>query len=171
MKFENTFWVFNDDDINTDLIFPGKYTYEPLTSEQMAAYAMEDYNPKFASEVKKGEIIVTGKNFGCGSSREQAVTALKYVGVSCIIARSYARIFYRNAINQALPVVISPECVTFVFDNVEKLKNEKININFTEGTIKVLDQTFTFPPMDKQALAIFEAGGLVEYTKMRLKTK
>ena len=72
MKFENKFWIFNDDDINTDLIFPGKYTYEPLTPEQMAKHAMEDYNPTFVSKVKKGEIIVTGKNFGCGSSREQA---------------------------------------------------------------------------------------------------
>ncbi len=171
MKFENKFWIFNDDDINTDLIFPGKYTYEPLTPEQMAEHAMEDYDPNFTSKVKKGEIVIAGKNFGCGSSREQAVTALKYAGVSCIIAKSYARIFYRNAINQALPVVISPDCVSYIFENVEKVKNKKITVNFTEGTIKLLDQTFNFPPMNKQALEIFRAGGLVEYTKRCLQVK
>ncbi|MHA1226951.1 MAG: 3-isopropylmalate dehydratase, partial [Candidatus Hodarchaeales archaeon] len=77
MKFKGKMWVFPENDINTDIIFPGKYTYEPLTPEQMAKHAMEDYDPEFVSKVNKGDIIVAGNNFGCGSSREQAVICLK----------------------------------------------------------------------------------------------
>lgn len=169
MKFEGRIWIFSDDDINTDVIFPGKYTYEPLTPEQMAEHAMEDYNPNFVKQVSKGDIIVSGKNFGCGSSREQAVICLAKAGISCIIAKSFARIYYRNAINQALPLVISSECSNYVIENKDNLENEKINVNFDMGVIKVRDKEFQFPKLDSQALEIFTAGGLVEYTKQRLK--
>ncbi|MBI4722103.1 MAG: 3-isopropylmalate dehydratase [Candidatus Stahlbacteria bacterium] len=164
MKFEGRVWIFEDDDINTDLIFPGKYTYEPLKSEEMAKYAMEDYNPDFAKQVKKGDIIVAGKNFGCGSSREQAVTCLKYAGVSAIVAKSYARLFYRNAINSAIPAIKCPEAAETVFQK----KPMKISIDLAQGKIFVEGQEFFFLPLDKQAILIFEAGGLVEYTKNRL---
>ncbi|MHA2225939.1 MAG: LeuD/DmdB family oxidoreductase small subunit [Candidatus Hodarchaeales archaeon] len=162
-------WIFPDDDINTDVIFPGKYTYEPLTPEQMAEHAMEDYLPNFSKQVSQGDIIVTGKNFGCGSSREQAVICLAKAGVGCIIAKSFARIFYRNAINQALPLVISPECFNYVLKKQERLENEQIIVDFDLGVIKVHEMEFLFPKLDKQALEIFKAGGLVEYTKEKLK--
>lgn len=168
MKFIGKMWIFPDDDINTDVIFPGKYTYEPLTPEQMAEHAMEDYNPNFAKEVAKGDIIVAGKNFGCGSSREQAVICLAKAGVSCVIAKSFARIFYRNAINQALPLVISFDCSDYVIRNKSALKNKEIAIDFDTGVIKLQGEEFLFPKLDSQALEIFKAGGLVEYTKNRL---
>ena len=108
MKCHGRIWIFPEDGINTDVIFPGKYTYEPLSPAQMAEHAMEDYEPEFAKTVQKGDIIVAGGNFGAGSSREQAVICLAASGICCIIAKSFARIYYRNAINQALPLVISP---------------------------------------------------------------
>lgn len=170
MKFEGKPWIFEDDDINTDVIFPGKHTYTPLTPEQMAEHAMEDYDPSFAKTAQKGDIIVTGKNFGCGSSREQAVICLKYAGIDCIIAGSFARLFFRNSINSALPVVESQEAVDYVFENREKFATgeAKISIDFDSGTITILDKTFIFPPMDEQAMEIFSTGGLVEYTRKKL---
>ena len=168
MKFTGKMWIFPDDDINTDIIFPGKYTYEPLTPEEMARHAMEDYDPNFVKQVTKGDIIIAGKNFGCGSSREQAVICLAQVGVSCIIAKSFARIYYRNAINQALPLVISPECSDYVIRNRYALKDSEVSVDFDTGVIKLQDKEFYFPKLDKQALEIFKAGGLVEYTRNRL---
>ncbi|MHA1967132.1 MAG: LeuD/DmdB family oxidoreductase small subunit [Candidatus Hodarchaeales archaeon] len=164
----NKLWIFPEDDINTDVIFPGRYTYEPLTPEQMAEHAMEDFDPDFAKKVSQGDIIVAGNNFGAGSSREQAVTCLQIAGVSCIIAKSFARIYYRNAINQALPLVISPECSDLILSKKDEYENEQIIIDFDEGKIKTKDLEFQFPKLDAQALKIFEAGGLVEYTKQRL---
>jgi 3-isopropylmalate/(R)-2-methylmalate dehydratase small subunit len=172
MKFtSHEIWVFPEDDINTDVIFPGRYTYEPLSPEQMAKHAMEDYDPNFAKIVSEGDIIVSGNNFGAGSSREQAVTCLKASGISCIIAKSFARIYFRNAINEALPLVISPECSEFVLKNPEVANKVQIHLDFDEGVIKIAKQTFRFPKLDKQALKIFEAGGLVAYTRARLSEK
>jgi 3-isopropylmalate/(R)-2-methylmalate dehydratase small subunit len=170
MKFtSNKIWVFPEDDVNTDVIFPGRYTYEPLTPEQMAKHAMEDYDPDFVKTVSKGDIIISGNNFGAGSSREQAVTCLKASGVSCVIAKSFARIYFRNAINAAFPLVISPECSEFIVKNPEIAEKEQIHVDFDKGEIRIVDQSFKFPKLDEQALKIFEAGGLVEYTKNRLK--
>jgi 3-isopropylmalate/(R)-2-methylmalate dehydratase small subunit len=168
MKIEGRMWIFDDDDINTDLIFPGKYVYEPLTAEETAKYAMEDYNPDFVKQIKKGDIIVTGKNFGCGSSREQAVTCLKYAGISTIVAKSFARLFYRNSINSALIVIECPEAVQAVFNRKETLKNASMTIDLSMGKILVLGKEYSFSPLDKQAMLIFEAGGLVEYTRNRI---
>ena len=103
-------WKYGDD-VNTDVIFPGKYTYTITDPQEMAKHALEDLDPKFAKEVKPGDIIVAGSNFGCGSSREQAATCLKYVGVGAVLARSFSRIFFRNAINAGLPLAQSAEAV------------------------------------------------------------
>jgi len=164
----NKLWIFPEDDINTDVIFPGRYTYDPLTPEQMATHAMEDFNPDFAKMVSKGDVIVAGNNFGAGSSREQAVTCLQAAGVSCIVAKSFARIYFRNAINQALPLVISPECSDLLLSRKDEYENEQIIIDFDNGVIIIKDSEFQFPKLDSQALKIFKAGGLVEYTKLRL---
>jgi len=175
MKIQGRVWIFKDDDINTDLIFPGKYTYEPLKPEDQAKYAMEDYDPEFAKEVKKKDIIVTGKNFGCGSSREQAVTCLKYAGIEAIVAKSFARLFYRNSINSALAVIECPEVIDEVFKQEKKqgsrLSSLTMEIDLSEGKIFLASQEYPFPPWDKQAMLIFQTGGLVEFTKQRLQNK
>ncbi len=169
MKIKGRLWIFPDDNISTDQIFPGKYTYQPLTNEEMAKYSMEDYLPEFTKEVQKGDIILAGKNFGCGSSREQAVTCLKFSGVGAIIAPSFARIYYRNAINEALPAIESNEAVTYALENKDKLSMSQVTVDFVEGKILFDDKEFSFPKLDAQAAEIFKAGGLVEYTKMKLK--
>ncbi len=172
MKLEGRVWIFKDNDINTDLIYPGKYTYEPLSHIEQAAHAMEDYSPNFSQEIKKHDIIVTGDNFGCGSSREQAVTCLKYAGIDAIIASSFARLFYRNAINSALAVVECPQLVESLFEKVEKADSTRtdfsLTIDLTKGTIISESRKFSFPPWDEQAMEIFKSGGLVEFTKQKL---
>jgi 3-isopropylmalate/(R)-2-methylmalate dehydratase small subunit len=154
-------WKYGDD-VNTDVIFPGKYTYSILDPEEMAKHAFEDLDPEFASQVKPGDIIVAGKNFGCGSSREQAATCLKFAGVRAVIAKSFARIFFRNAINQGLPVVQCGEAV----DQIEA--QEDIAIDFTKGFIETAKGVFAFAPLPESILKILEAGGLIPYTKTKL---
>ena len=121
-----------------------------------------DSDPDFAKNVKLGDIIVAGRNFGCGSSREQAATCLKYAGVQAVIAKSFARIFFRNAINQGLPVIQSD-------DAVEDIGNgEEIEIDFALGKIKTSKREYAFPPPPDSVLGILEAGGLISYTKKKL---
>lgn len=154
-------WKYGDS-INTDVIFPGKYTYSILEPEEMARHALEDLDPDFAQRVKQGDVVLAGKNFGCGSSREQAAACLKYAGVQAVVAKSFARIFFRNAINQGLPVLQSVEAV----ENIED--GEDIEIDFTKGEIKGEKGIFKFPPFPESVIGILEAGGLVPYTKEKL---
>lgn len=154
-------WKYGDN-VNTDVIFPGKYTYSILDPEEMARHALEDLDPGFAQEVKPGDVIIAGRNFGCGSSREQAATCLKYAGVQAVIAKSFARIFFRNAINKGLPVLQSEEAV----ENIED--GEEIEINFTLGKIKTKKGDFVFSPFPESVLGILEEGGLIPYTKKKL---
>ena len=172
MKLEGRVWILKDDDINTDLIYPGKYTYEPFSPKEQANHALEDYDPDFSRDVKKHDIFVTGKNFGCGSSREQAVTCLKYAGIDAIIASSFARLFYRNAINSALAVVESHSLVEFLFDKIDQTGSTRTDIlltlDLTKGVIHTESTEFSFPAWDDQAMLIFESGGLVEFTKKKL---
>ena len=172
MKLKGRVWLFKENDINTDLIYPGKYTYEPLSSKEQAAHAMEDFDPGFSQVVEKHDIIVAGNNFGCGSSREQAVTCLKHAGIDAVIASSFARLFYRNAINSALAVVESPQLVEFLFDKTEQAVSTRMDllltIDLTTGTISTDSAEFSFPAWDKQAMEIFKSGGLVEFTKQKL---
>ncbi len=158
-------WKYGDD-VNTDVIFPGKYTYTVTEPEEMAKYALEDLDPSFKEEVKKGDVIVAGKNFGCGSSREQAVVSLKMAGISAIIAKSFARIYYRNAINQGLPVIENKE----VYDHVKK--GDEISIDLEKGEIKTSDgKTFKFPSLPPQVMEIMEDGGLIPHLKKKLGEK
>ena len=152
MILEGRVWILDDDDINTDVIYPGKYTYEPLSPEEMAKVALEDYDSTFASEVKEGDIIIAGRNFGCGSSREQAVTALKYAGVRAIIAESFARIYYRNAINQALLVIDSKEVYLAEMKKGEGLVRKYIPV---KGTIKFTDEDLTDKAILQERLCIY----------------
>jgi 3-isopropylmalate/(R)-2-methylmalate dehydratase small subunit len=154
-------WKYGDD-VNTDVIFPGKYTYNLMEPTEMARHALEDLDPSFAKNVKSGDVIVAGKNFGCGSSREQAAASLKYAGVQAVVAKSFARIYFRNAINLGLPVLQCPEAV----DNVNT--GDELEIDFARGEIKTGKGVYKFPPLPDSVIGILEAGGLIEYTKKKL---
>ncbi len=154
-------WKYGDD-VNTDVIFPGKYTYTVSDPKEMAQYALEDLDPDFAKNVRPGDIIVGGKNWGNGSSREQAVTCLKEAGVGAIIAKSFARIYGRNCINNALLAITSTEAVDAIQNG------EEIEIDIEAGEIRCAAGTFTFPPLPANVLNIIQAGGLIEYTRQQL---
>jgi 3-isopropylmalate/(R)-2-methylmalate dehydratase large subunit len=151
-------WKYGDN-INTDQIFPGKYTYTLTTHEEIAAHALEDLEPSFAGAVQPGDVVFGGSNFGCGSSREQAVTCLKYKGVAALVAGSFARIFYRNAINQGLPAVVCPEAVTAA------QPGDTVKVDLVNGVIHLPAGTFAFPAFPPNVRAILDAGGLIEYVK------
>lgn len=165
MEFQGRVWIFKDDDINTDLIYPGKYTYEPLKPEEQAKHAMEDYEPDFSNQVRKHDLIVAGKNFGCGSSREHAPIAIKASGMQAVIARSFARIFYRNSFNIGLPIFESA-------DASSKIKEgDMIEIDADKGTIKNLTskEEYAAKPIPPFMQELINTGGLIEWTKKRLK--
>jgi 3-isopropylmalate/(R)-2-methylmalate dehydratase small subunit len=168
MEIKGRVWILDDDDINTDVIYPGKYTYELFSNEEMASHAMEDFDPEFASKVREGDVIIAGRNFGCGSSREQAVTCLKYSGVGAIVAASYARIYYRNAINQALYAIECPEASDYARAHKDELSGSEITLDPASGTMTLCGREFGFSPMSGKAREIFDAGGLAEYTKKKL---
>ncbi len=151
-------WKYGDN-VNTDQIFPGKYTYTLTQPEEIAAHAMEDLDPAFANTVQPGDVVIGGSNFGCGSSREQAVTCLKYKGVSALVAASFARIFYRNAINQGLPAIICPEAAQAA------QHGDAVQVDLAHGRVILPSGSFPFPPFPPNVRAILEAGGLVEYIK------
>jgi 3-isopropylmalate/(R)-2-methylmalate dehydratase small subunit len=154
-------WKYGDN-INTDVIYPGRYTYQILSAADMAKHALEDLDPSFAGRVKPGDVIVAGTNFGCGSSREQAAACLKFAGVQAVVAKSFARIYFRNAINLGLPVIQSAEAS----DALQP--GDEIAVDFARGEIVSSRGTFRFPALPATVLGILEAGGLIEYTKKRL---
>jgi 3-isopropylmalate/(R)-2-methylmalate dehydratase small subunit len=149
-------WTYGDD-VNTDVIFPGKYTYTLSDPAEIAAHALEDLDPAFAGNVKPGDIVVGGRNWGCGSSREQAVTCLKWAGVGAVIAASFARIFYRNAINNGLPAVVCRAAV----ENIAA--GETVTVDLAAGTIRCEVGSFPFEPFPPSVRAILDAGGLIPY--------
>ena len=161
MSIEGRVWKYGDD-VNTDVIFPGKYTYTISDPAEMGEHALEDLDPEFRSQVRQGDVIVAGKNFGCGSSREQAVTCLVTKQVGAVIAKSFARIYYRNCINNALPAITCPEAV----DALER--GDEVEVDLEAGEIRCAKDTFTFPPLPEAVMGIFAAGGLIAYTRKRL---
>ena len=157
-------WKYGDD-INTDMLFPGKYTYTCSTAEEVKPHLLEDLDPEFAGKVQEGDVIFAGKNFGCGSSREQPVLGLKAVGVQAVIAKGYARIFYRAAINQGLLLVECP-------DAVDAYKaGDEVKLDAQAGVIEVGGKAFSFPKLPPEILAIRDAGGLLPYTVRALEGK
>jgi len=150
-------------DVNTDVIIPARYLniYDPA---ELAKYCMEDIDEEFLKRVEPGDIMVATTNFGCGSSREHAPMALKAVGISCVIAKSFARIFFRNAINIGLPLLESDEAV----DNTEA--GDIVEVDLSKGEIKNITKnlTFTASPYPDFMAEIISSGGLIEYTKKRL---
>jgi len=162
MKISGRAWVFGDD-IDTDQIFPGAYL--TLTDvEEMGKHAMEGVPGRedFAKKVAKGDIIVAGKNFGCGSSREQAPIAIKGSGVSVVVAKSFARIFYRNAVNIGLPII---EC-----KDIDKInEGDLLEIDLSTGNIenKTKGISLSGTPVTSLEFEIMSAGGLIPYLKQK----
>jgi 3-isopropylmalate/(R)-2-methylmalate dehydratase small subunit len=154
VKLKGRVWKYGDG-INTDVIFPGKYTYTVTDPNEQARHVLEDLDPQFASEVREGDIIVAGRNWGNGSSREQAVGALKAAGVKAIIAKSFARIYFRNAVNNGLLPIVCPEAANAIG------KAEVVEIDLASNTICAAAGEFSFPPLSPSLLSIVEAGGLI----------
>ncbi len=151
-------WRFGDD-VDTDAIIPGRHLTINDPNE-LAKYAFERILPEFAQQMRSGDIIVAGRNFGCGSSREHAPLALKGAGISCIIAKSFARIFFRNAINIGLPVL---EC-----DEVDQIgAGDILKVDLEKGIIwnQTKDEKYPATPLPEFVRKIIEHGGLIGYTK------
>ncbi|MBC7252430.1 MAG: 3-isopropylmalate dehydratase small subunit [Actinobacteria bacterium] len=150
--------VFGDD-VNTDYIISGKYKFKTLDMDELARHCMEDLDPDFVNKVRPGDFIVAGGNFGCGSSREQAPLVIKHAGVAAVLARSFARIFFRNAINKGLPVV---ECDTSGIRDGDELEvdlGEGRVTNLTRGTV------LEMVPLPPVMMDILREGGLTAYLR------
>ena len=156
-------WVYGDN-VNTDVIFPGKYTYTLTAREDIAKHALEDLDLTFAKNVQAGDVIVAGRNWGCGSSREQAATCLVYNGVGAVIAASFSRIFYRNALNNGLLAIVCPAAVAAI------KPGEMVTVDLEHLVVRCGAGEFTFPPLSPSIMGMVEAGGLVEYVKHKLAT-
>ena len=154
-------WKYGND-VNTDVIFPGKYTYTINDPEEMAKHAFENLDPHFAQNVKENDIIFAGNNFGCGSSREQAATCLKYAKIGAVVAKSFSRIYFRNAINMGLPLIQCPEAVDGIEDG------EIIKIDFEKGELTHKTDIFSFQQLPEFFLKIIQDGGLIPHIKKRL---
>jgi 3-isopropylmalate/(R)-2-methylmalate dehydratase small subunit len=148
------------DDINTDLIISGKYKFKSLDIKDMSTHLMEDIDPKFHSKITKGDYIVAGRNFGCGSSREQAPLVIKAAGVSAVIAKSFARIFFRNAINVGLPLI---EC-----KDADKIDaGDVLEVDLDIGVVfnKTKNMKLEVKPLPGVMIKILQDGGLAEHFK------
>jgi 3-isopropylmalate/(R)-2-methylmalate dehydratase small subunit len=157
-------WKYGDD-INTDMLFPGKYTYTCSTAEEVKPHLLEDLDPEFAGGVSAGDLLMAGENFGCGSSREQPVLGLKAVGITAVVAKSFARIFYRAAINQGLVLIEAPAAVDAYNDG------DDVALDVEGGKISVGGREFAFPPLPPEILAIRDAGGLLNYARAKLEAR
>ena len=152
-------WKFGDH-VDTDQIIPARYLNSSDAAE-LAAHCMEDADAAFAKKVRKGEIIVAGENFGCGSSREHAPLCIKAAGVSCIIAKSFARIFFRNAINIGLPILECPDAVDAI------ATGDEVEVDLAKGSVKHLGKgkTFSTAAFPKELQEIIASGGLMNFVK------
>ena len=162
MKLSGKAWKFGTD-IDTDAIIPARYlnTSDP---QELAKHCMEDADPEFPQKVSPGDVIVAETNFGCGSSREHAPIAIKAAGVSCVVAASFARIFYRNAFNMGLPILESPEA------SADIVTGDQLEIDLTAGTIvnKSRNLTYKAQPVPVFMQELVAAGGLIPYVMKKL---
>jgi 3-isopropylmalate dehydratase small subunit len=163
MKIKGTVWRFGDD-VDTDAIIPARYL-NISDPQELARHCMEAADPAFARKVKPGAIIVAGKNFGCGSSREHAPLCIKAAGISCVIAVGFARIFYRNAFNIGLPILESPEAAR------EGRQGDELEVDPGTGEIRNLTRkkTFTAQPIPPFMQELISDGGLIKHISKRLK--
>jgi 3-isopropylmalate/(R)-2-methylmalate dehydratase small subunit len=165
MEAQGRAFVYGDN-VDTDVIIPARYL-NTTDHAELASHCMEDIDVAFAKSVEKGDVIVAGRNFGCGSSREHAPIAIKASGVSCVVASSFARIFYRNAINIGLPILELADA-----DKLAK-KGDRIRVDFDSGLVENLTtgakgKAKGFPPFMQ---GIMRAGGLIEYVRARLESE
>lgn len=161
-RFSGHAWVFGDN-VDTDQITPGKYL-TMITAEELGKVVLEGARPDFAKKVQKNDVLIAGRNFGCGSSREHAPLSIKGAGMPVVLAESFARIFYRNAINVGLPVLE-------VADISKKVhEGDVLDVDLLAGKIvnKTRNETYEAVPLSDKALSILQAGGLVEVTKKKL---
>jgi 3-isopropylmalate/(R)-2-methylmalate dehydratase small subunit len=165
MKASGRVFKFGDN-VNTDVIIPARFL-SSFDGKELAAHAMVDIDPTFANRVNPGDLIVAGKNFGCGSSREHAPLCLKEAGVSCIIAETFARIFYRNSINIGLPIIESPEAANGIKEG------DEVRVIFETGEIinNTTGKRYIGQPFPEFMQKLIEAGGLVNYTNQKLGKK
>jgi len=169
MRLKGKTWKFGAD-IDTDQIIPARYlnTSDP---KELAKHCMEDADPEFVKKMKLGDIIVADKNFGCGSSREHAPIAIKTAGISCVIAKSFARIFYRNSFNMGLPIVECPEAVDAIKEG------DEVEVDLDSGEIKIIksqisnlkSQIFHAQPIPPFMQELLNTGGLMAWVKKRIK--
>ncbi len=161
MKIEGKVWKFGSD-VDTDAIIPARYlnTSDP---KELVKHLMEDERPRFFKEVKKGDILVAGKNFGCGSSREHAPLALKAAGISCVITESFARIFYRNGLNLGLPLLESSEASEGIREG------DRVKVDLTKGEILDLTQRKKFfaKPIPEFMQSLIKDGGLIRHLRKK----
>jgi len=158
---EGKAWVFGDN-VNTDLMAPARLLKRPVA--EYAAHCMETLEPRFAREVKPGDIVVGGMNFGCGSSREQAPESLRYLGVGAVVARRFARTFYRNAMNIGLPALVCEDAPRIA-------PGARLRVALEAGTIENLDsgETYRCDPIPPHLLAMLNDGGLLGHLEKRLR--
>lgn len=149
------------DDVNTDVVIPARYlvSIDPL---ELAEHAFEPLGPEIQAQLRRSPVVVAGRNFGCGSAREQAATCLIGAGVQAVVAASFARVFFRNAINTGLLAIESPEAVAAVQDG------EEIFVDVDAGTVHVGEQSFGFPPYPESLRGIIDAGGLIPFVAAQL---
>lgn len=156
-RTQHRVWKYGDN-VNTDVIFPGKYTYTiDADRDALARHALEDLDPSFAGAVQAGDVIVAGRNWGNGSSREQAVKCLTAAGIYAVIASSFARIYYRNAINSGLLVITCPGLSELLE------KGDTIEIDMDGARIHYAGEAHPFPPLPEQVRKILSAGGIIAY--------
>jgi 3-isopropylmalate/(R)-2-methylmalate dehydratase small subunit len=162
MNIRGKAWKFGDD-VDTDAIIPARYLIS-TDPQFLAAHCMEDADPEFPGKVRPGDIIVAGKNFGCGSSREHAPVAIKGAGVGCVIAHSFARIFYRNAFNMGLPILESPEAAAAI------ATGEEVEVDLDQGVIinHTRQQSHTAQPVPPFMQELLQAGGLMNYVQQQV---
>ncbi len=159
---ENATWNYADvDNLNTDQMFAGNLTYQVLSSdpEAIMPHLFKGFDDSFSENVKSGDVIIAGENFGCGSSREHPAVGLSHTGVKAVIVKSVNRIFYRSSVNQGLPIIVLPEVVDFY------KAGDKVDVSLENGTIKVNDKEFKFAPLPIELMAIFAVKGLVNWIK------
>jgi 3-isopropylmalate/(R)-2-methylmalate dehydratase small subunit len=159
-RFEGRVWKLGDQ-VDTDVIYPGKYL-PILDPAEMARHALEGVDPEFPGKLRRGDILVAGANFGCGSSREQAATCLKEAGVVCVVAGSFARIFFRNAINLGLPLVECPDAAATVESG------DTVSVDFGAGILKTAKGELRFPALPAMVMEILEAGGLIPQVRGKM---
>ena len=165
MNFSGNLHKYGDN-INTDVIIPTRYC-TTIEAAELAKHCLADLDPQFVQKAKKGDLLVAGHNFGCGSSREVAPMAIKGAGIACVIAASFARIFYRNAVNIGFPIIECPELVR------ESENGHRLEVQFENNTIinHTTGKKYTFPTSSPAIREIIAAGGLVNYVRARISRK